>query len=130
MDKLLLGVPSLGSFDIHLGGRKFSASLSRAKNYKIEPPLDWKHIEEVMTIFPIEDPEAHLKEDSHDFIQEGDDSRVTPELPSFEPAPWPPNDLKTLPPGLHYAFLNSNTGAPIIISDKLTDEETYHFRKA
>jgi hypothetical protein len=32
--------------------------------------------------------------------------------------------LKPLPASLHYAFLNSNNETPIIVSDKLNDEET------
>ena len=33
-------------------------------------------------------------------------------------------ELKPLPSGLRYAFLNDNTETLIIISDKLSDEET------
>jgi hypothetical protein len=37
---------------------------------------------------------------------------------------WPPVELKPLPTGLRYAFLNGDKETPIIISDKLNDEET------
>ena len=33
-------------------------------------------------------------------------------------------ELKPLPVGHRYAFLNGDTETPVIISDKLTDEET------
>ena len=32
-------------------------------------------------------------------------------------------ELKPLPSGLRYAFLNDNTETPVIINDKLSDEE-------
>jgi hypothetical protein len=33
-------------------------------------------------------------------------------------------ELKQLPPGLQYVFLNSDREAPVIISDKLSNDET------
>jgi hypothetical protein len=33
-------------------------------------------------------------------------------------------DLKQLPPGLKYVFLNGDRSAPVIISDKLLESET------
>jgi hypothetical protein len=36
----------------------------------------------------------------------------------------PPVELKQLPPGLQYVFLNGNRETPIIISDKLSHDET------
>ena len=35
-----------------------------------------------------------------------------------------PIELKLLPSGLRYAFLNSDVESPVIISDKLSKEET------
>ena len=37
----------------------------------------------------------------------------------------PPIELKPLPSGLKYVFLNNNHKYLVIISDKLSDEETY-----
>jgi len=45
-------------------------------------------------------------------------------LDEFAETPRPPIELKTLPPGLIYAFLNNNLEFPVIISDKLTQEQT------
>jgi hypothetical protein len=39
--------------------------------------------------------------------------------------PRPSIELKPLPPGLRYVFLNNNQEAPVIISDKLSHEETH-----
>jgi hypothetical protein len=35
-----------------------------------------------------------------------------------------PIELKPLPSGLHYAFLNGDAESPVIISDKLSERET------
>jgi hypothetical protein len=35
----------------------------------------------------------------------------------------PPVELKQLPPGLQYVFLNGSWETPVIISDKLSHEE-------
>jgi hypothetical protein len=35
-----------------------------------------------------------------------------------------PIELKQLPPGLQYVFLNGNHETPVIISDKLSNDET------
>jgi hypothetical protein len=36
----------------------------------------------------------------------------------------PPVELKQLPPGLQYVFLNGDQETPVIICDKLSHEET------
>jgi hypothetical protein len=44
------------------------------------------------------------------------EKEVNPEISHVE--------LKQLPPGLLYAFLNGNRETPVIISDKLSNDET------
>ena len=46
------------------------------------------------------------------------------DLPIEEVPTQPPVELKSLPIGLRYAFLNGDKETPVIISDKLSDEET------
>ena len=42
-----------------------------------------------------------------------------------EEKPQPPlPELKSLPPGLKYAFLRNNRATPVVISNKLTESET------
>jgi hypothetical protein len=40
--------------------------------------------------------------------------------------PKPPIELKPLPSRLKYAFLNNDQDSPVIISDKLSQEESLH----
>jgi hypothetical protein len=47
------------------------------------------------------------------------------EVDPMEVPSQPSVELKPLPSGLRYVFLNNNQEAPIIISDKLSQEETH-----
>ena len=69
-----------------------------------------------------------LEEDIEEMPEEvsdaEEDSDETSELPATEKPSRPPIELKPLPSGLRYAFLNSDVESPVIISDKLSEEET------
>jgi hypothetical protein len=69
--------------------------------------------------------EPNHEDDAEFFIEEEDDGPLEPELLDelLEP-PKPPIELKPLSVGLRYAFLNNNQEFPVIISDKLSQEET------
>jgi hypothetical protein len=81
---------------------------------------------EVMSVAPFESPESSLEKDTQLFIEEEDDLGETIELPKEEVPTWPLVELKPLPSGLRYVFLNGNTQTLVIISDKLSKEETSH----
>jgi hypothetical protein len=76
-----------------------------------------------MSVLPFESPELALEKDAKFFIEEEDDLGETIDLPMEEALAQPPVELKPLPAGLRYAFLNGDTKTPVIISDKLTDEK-------
>jgi hypothetical protein len=68
----------------------------------------------------------NLEEDAQFFIEEEEDHFVLPKpLDPFEEIPKPPIELKPLPSSLRYAFLNNYPGTPMIISDRLSQEETF-----
>jgi hypothetical protein len=70
--------------------------------------------------------EPNLEEDAQFFIEEEKDHFVLPKpLDLFEEILKPPIELKPLPSGLRYAFLNNDPETPVIISDKLSQEETF-----
>ena len=77
----------------------------------------------VMLVLPFDSPESSLEKDAKLFIEEEDDLGETLDLPTEEVPAQPPVELKPLPVGLCYAFLNGDKNTPIIISDKLSDEE-------
>ena len=76
-----------------------------------------------MSVSPFESPKLALEKDANLLIEEEDDLGETIDLPKEEVPTQPSVELKPLPAGLCYAFLNGNTKTPIIISNKLIDEE-------
>jgi hypothetical protein len=67
-----------------------------------------------------------LEDDAQFFIEEEADYSKPEPLDEFVEPPRPPIELKPLPTGLRYAFLNDDPEFPMIISDKLTQEQTLH----
>ena len=65
-----------------------------------------------------------LKEDAHDFIQDEEEPQDPFPLDETQDLPKPPIVLKPLPSGLKYVFLNNDRESPVIISNKLSKDET------
>jgi hypothetical protein len=123
LEKLFVGIPLSGKMDLQLGRNMVTIPITQTKNLvtKPLPPLM-----EVMSVAPFESPESSLEKDTQLFIEEEDDFGETIELPKEEVPTWPLVELKPLPSSLCYVFLNGNTQTPVIISDKLFEEETSH----
>jgi hypothetical protein len=70
--------------------------------------------------------EPNLEDDSRFFIDEEEDEGSTDPEPLDEllEPPKPSNELKPLPSGLRYAFLNNDQDSSVIISDKLSQKES------
>ena len=86
-------------------------------------------VDEVEAVFPVETPQSSIEKDVELFTEQEDDQDETFELPTHEQPPHQPIELKPLPFRLHYAFLNGDTETPVIINDKLSDEETMPYWK-
>jgi hypothetical protein len=69
--------------------------------------------------------DSGLEDDAQFFIEEEADYSEPEPLDEFAEPPRPPIELKPLPTGLRYAFLNDDPEFPMIISDKLTQEQTF-----
>nr|CAD39877.2 OSJNBb0058J09.16 [Oryza sativa Japonica Group] len=124
IEQLLINTPHLGSLKITLGENEFSIPFSRARITLTDPLPEIELVEEVTAVPPHESPEALLEDEVPDFIKEEADPGETLDLPIMEPPPQPPLELKPLPLGLRYAFLHNDREAPVIISDKLSKDET------
>jgi hypothetical protein len=126
---ILIGVP-LGTLfqerpkqsllNLKLGNSTINVSLARSHNAIVEPKLEEDPIEEVL-MTSLEDMAKPLFDDEH-FIEEEEELAEPIELDPFEVPPQPSIELKPLPPGLKYVFLNNNRETPVIISDKLSQE--------
>ena len=114
----------LGTLDVTLGGKDISLPILRSKDSMTEPTSQEEIIDGVKAILPLETLESSLDNDAELFTEEEGDQDETIELSTHEQSPRQPIELKPLPSGLRYAFLNDNTETPVIISDKLSDEET------
>ena len=89
-----------------------------------EPSLNSEPIEEVTGILLVDSPESLLEKDAEKFIEEEDDSIEPVDFSEYKTPRRSPIELKPLPTGLRYAFLHGDTESPVIISDKLSEEES------
>jgi hypothetical protein len=90
----------------------------------VAEPLPYPNLpSEVMSVAPFYSLESFLEKDAKFFIEEKDDLGETIDLPKEEVLTRPLVELKPLPAGLRYAFLNGDKEAPVIVSDKLNDKE-------
>ena len=124
VEKLFLDVLNLGELQVFLGGKPFTLPIGQAKNSLAESVPQEGPIEEVLAVMPDDDSKPSLEKDAELFIQEEDELEEQLELPIHEKPTRPPIELKVLPDGLRYAFLNGDTQTPVIISSHLSDKET------
>jgi hypothetical protein len=115
--------------DVRLGkGFKLSVPITHSLKAKIEPLPESDPIEEVKVASFEELIESNLEEDDAQFftneVEEHEDSTDPEPLNELLEPPKPPIELKPLPSGLKYAFLNNDPDSPVIISDKLSQEES------
>jgi hypothetical protein len=81
-------------------------------------------MEEIMAVSLLEVFDKNFKEVTQDFIQDEEELHDAFPLDETQEPPKPPIVLKPLPSGLKYAFLNNDRESPMIISDKLSKDET------
>ena len=63
---------------------------------------------EVMSVAPLDSPESSLENCANFFTEEEDKPCETFDLPQEEASTQPPVELKPLPDGLWYVFLNGD----------------------
>ena len=119
---LFQGRPKQGLLNLKLGSSPIVVLLARSNNMIVEPKPEQDPIEYVL-VASIEDM-AQLALDDEHFIQEEEELAELVELDQMEVPSQPSIELKPLPSSLKYVFLNNNRETPVIISDKLSQEET------
>jgi hypothetical protein len=98
--------------------------ITRSLNTKMEPFPELDPIEEVK-VASLDDPiEPNIKDDAQPFIDEEEDDHIPDPLDELLESPKPSIELKPLPSGLRYAFLNNDQDSPVIISNRLSQEES------
>jgi hypothetical protein len=105
-----------------LGKTLSSLCPSLSLNAKIKPILEQDPIDEVKVASLDDLIESNLKDDTQFFIDEEEDKGSTDpkHLDGLLEMPKPSIELKPLPSGLRYAFLNCDQDSLMIISDKLS----------
>jgi hypothetical protein len=130
---LLIGQPierlihegQIGKLNICLGKNlSLLIFISHSLNTESESCLELDPMDEVKAASFESFIEPNLENDAQFFIKEEDDQPPQPLYP-FEESPKPPIELKPLPSGLHYVFLNNDPNTFVIISDKLSQEEKF-----
>ena len=119
---LFQGRPNQGLLNLKLGSSPIAMSLARSSNAIVEPKPEQDPIEDVL-IASLEDM-AQPALDDENFIQGEEELVEHVKLDHTEVPSQPSIELKPLPSGLRYAFLNNNRETSVIISDKLAQEET------
>ena len=103
--------------------------MDRALICSVEDLPTSEPIEEIMATSTFvsfnSDLEEDIEENPEEVIEADEDPNETFELPENEKPSQPPIEINPLPFGLRYAFLNSDVESLVIISDKLSEEETH-----
>ena len=106
---------------------KLSIPITHSLNAEIEPIPEEDPMEEVKVASLDDLIEPNLEDDAQFFIEEEDENPMESKpLDELLEPPKPTIELKPLPSGLRYAFLNNDQNSPMIISDKLSHEESSH----
>ena len=105
--------------------KEYFVPITRAINAITEQPPDHDPLEQVIMGGSQETTQPDFEEDTQFFTQEEAETNEPFCLDESERPPRPLIELKPLPSGLQYAFLNHDPKTPVIISDKLSKVETY-----
>jgi hypothetical protein len=121
---LLRGTNNGECLKMAVGHQDFLTSFARTLNHATEDELEEYLLQEVMATTLEEELSPPCLDNIIDYFSLAEEEvefqdleqEVKPETSSVE--------LKQLPPGLQYVFLNGNCETPVIISDKLSNDET------
>ena len=128
---LLIGLPlgtlfqertKQGPLNLKLGSSPIAVPLSCSNNAIMEPKPKRDPMENVMMAYLENMAEPAL--DVENFIEKEEELAEPIELDETEEPSESSIKLKPLPSGLRYVFLDDNCETPVIISDKLSQEET------
>ena len=114
-----------GKLHICLGKKlQFPLPISHSFNSRTEPCAQDDPLEEFRAT-PLDFlAKLGLEDEARFFTEEEVEPSKEEPLDEFAVQPKPIIELKPLPSGLRYAFLGDDLESPVIISDKLTQEQT------
>jgi hypothetical protein len=107
-----------------VGHQEFSTSFARTVNHVAEDELEEDLLQQVMKTTLEEVLSPPCLDDVADYFILAEEEAGFLDLEQEVETKTSPVELKQLPLGLKYVFLNGDRGTPVIISDKLSNVET------
>jgi hypothetical protein len=107
-----------------VGHQEFSTSFTHAVNHAAEDELEEDLLQQVMATTLEEELSPPCLDDVADYFSLAEEEVEFQDLEQEVKPETSHVELKQLPPGLQYVFLNGNHETPVIISDKLSNDET------
>jgi hypothetical protein len=121
---LLRGTDSGECLKMAVGHQEFSTSFTRAVNHATEYELEEDLLQQVMATTLEEELSPPCLNDVADYFNLGEEEAEFQDLEQEVKPETSPVELKQLPSGLQYVFLNGDRETPVIVSDKLSNDET------
>jgi hypothetical protein len=121
---LLRGTNNGECLKMAVGHQEFSTSFPRAVNHAAEDELEEDLLQQVMATTLEEELSLPCLDDVADYFSLAEEEIEFQDLEQEVKSETSPVELKQLPPGLQYVFLNGDRETPVIISDELSNNET------
>jgi hypothetical protein len=121
---LLRGTGNDECLKMAVGRQEFSTSFTRAVNHAVEDELEGDLLQQVMATTLDEELSLPCLDDIADYFSLGKEEAKFQDLEQEVKPETSRVELKQLPPRLQYVFLNGDRETPVIISDKLSNDET------
>jgi hypothetical protein len=121
---LLRGTDNGECLKMAVGHQEFSTSFARAINHVTEDGIEENLLQQVMAITLEEELSPPCLNDVVDYFSLAEEEAEFQDLEQEVKPKTSPIELKQLSPGLQYVFLNGDRETLVIISDKLSNDET------
>jgi hypothetical protein len=121
---LIRGTDNGDCLKMAVGHQEFSTSFTRAINHVAEDELEEDLLQQMMATTLEEELSPPCLDDVADYFSLAKEEVEFQDLEQEVKPKTSPVELKQLPPGLQYVFLNGDRKTPVIISDKLSNDET------
>jgi hypothetical protein len=121
---LLRGTDNGECLKMAVGRHEFSTSFAHAINHAAVDKLEGDLLEQVLATTLEEELSPPFLDDVADYFSLVEEEVEFHDLEQEVKRETSPVGLKQLPPGLQYVFLNGDHETPVIISDKLSNDET------
>jgi hypothetical protein len=121
---LLRGTDNGECLKMAVGRQEFSTSFARTVNHAAGDELEEDLLQQVMTTTLEEEFSPPSLDNVADYFNLAEEEAKFQDLEQVVKPKTSPVELKQLPLGLQYVFLNGDHETPVIISDKLSNDET------